>query len=143
MTANNSLVSTTRGTRLVRYTLTAALIVMSSHAFAEECAAPKAPSDMPSGKKATKDEMIAAQGKVKEFDAATTTYTSCLQAETDAAMAKLGQSETDPKKLEDKKKKLQGEETKKQNAAIDKDKEVAGKFNDELRAYKAQAAKPQ
>jgi len=137
MTAEDS----RRASRLARYTVAAAFVMISSHAFADECAAPKAPGDMPAGKKATKDEMIAAQGKVKEFDAATTTYVSCLQAETDAAGAKLAQSETDPKKLDDKKKKLQDAETKKQNAAIDKDKDVAAKFNEELRAYKAQSAK--
>jgi hypothetical protein len=142
MYTNNHKAASGRGPRLAGFAIAAAFMVMGGQALAD-CVAPQAPGNMPSGKKATKDEMIAAQGQVKEFDTATTTYVACLQAETDAASAKLDQSETDPKKLDDKKKKLQAEQTKKQNAAIDKDKDVAAHFNEQLRAFKAQNAKPE
>ena len=84
---------------------------------------------------------MAAQASVKEFDNATNTYVACLQTEADAASAKLDQSETDPKKLDEKKKKLQNEQAKKQNAAVDKDKDIAARFNDQVRIFKAKNTK--
>jgi hypothetical protein len=139
MYTNNHTAASGRGARLVRYSTAVAFILVGSHAFAA-CVAPQPPDHMPSGKKATKEEMMAAQGLVKEFDAATTTYVTCLQTEADAASGQLDQSETDPKKLADKKKKLLDEQTKKQNTAVDKDKDVAARFNEQVKAYKEKNA---
>jgi hypothetical protein len=140
MFTNNHTAASGRGARLVQYSIAVAFIVMGSHAFAA-CIAPQPPDHIPSGNKATTAEMVAAQGSVKDFDAATNAYVACLQTEADAASAKLEQSESDPKKLDEKKKKLQSEQAKKQDAAVDKDKDVATRFNEQVRIFKAKNAK--
>ena len=142
MSTNIHTAANGRGARLVRYSTVVAFMVMGSHAFAA-CVAPQPPDHIPSGKKATKEEMVAAQGLVKEFDTATNTYVTCLQTETDAASAQLDQGETDPKKLADKKKKLLDEQAKKQNGAVDKDKDVATRFNEQVKLFKEKSAKPE
>jgi hypothetical protein len=104
------------------------------------CAYPDTPKKLPRGKTATLDEMMAAQKAVKEFDAAINEYVSCLQVESDAAVAQIGARQSDPKKAEDEKNKLVRVLIKKQNAAIDADKALAARFNEQLKIFKARNA---
>ena len=63
-----------------------------------DCAYPAEPTAIPDGSKATKEEMIAAQKSVKDFDAAIITYTSCLKSEHEAAVAKMPEGSDEQKK---------------------------------------------
>jgi hypothetical protein len=112
------------------------LAFAGGHAYAA-CTYPTAPKDMPHGKTATLETMVAAQKAVKEFDAAITAYNDCLQTQSDAELAKIDQSDTDDKKKEARKKKVAQALLKKQNAAIDADKALAARFNEQLRIFKA------
>ena len=56
------------------------LAVMSSPAWAD-CTYPKKPGKMPDGKTATRDEMVATQKVVKQYQADMTSYLECLKAE--------------------------------------------------------------
>lgn len=114
-------------------------VLATGNAYAK-CASPVAPHNIPNGKKATLEQMVAAQKAVKDFDAATNEYTTCLQADSDAEIAKVAERETDPKKREAQQKKLQDAVLKKQNAAVDKDKALAARFNEQLRVFKAKDA---
>lgn len=112
-------------------------ITGSAHAA---CTYPDAPKKLPRGKTATLEEMMAAQKSVKEFDLAINEYVGCLQAESDAAVAQVTQRQSDPKKAEEEKNKLVRVLIKKQNAAIDADKALAERFNEQLKIFKARNA---
>lgn len=118
--------------------LLAALAAGTAYA---DCKAPAAPRKLPSGKTATEEQMVAAHKAVKEFDTATNDYIACLQTEGEAEIAKLMQTEADPKKQEKQKEKISAAVVKKQNAAVDKDKALAARFNDQVKAFKAREGK--
>jgi len=104
------------------------------------CTYPTAPAAAPDGATATKDEMVAASKDFKRYNADMNAYLDCLKLEMDAATPK------DPKKLTPDEKKKADEQQKvlvaKNNAAVDELQANVGKFNDQLKAYKAaQAAK--
>jgi len=102
---------------------------------ASSCTNPTAPKNIPRGDKATFEEMVAAQKAIKEYDAAINAYNACLQAESDAEVAQLEQKEGDAKK-----KKLTDALNKKQDAALDADKALAARFNEQLRIFKAKSS---
>ncbi len=54
------------------------LVGFSTSALAEDCALPTAPI-IPDGNVASKDELVAAQGAYKEFEANIDTYRGCLE----------------------------------------------------------------
>ena len=118
------------------YPLALLIAFAGSNAYAA-CIYPDAPKDVPRGKTATLEQMVAAQEAIKSFDLAIGDYTACLQAESDAEIARLEQSESDAKKKEARKKKLTQVLLKKQNAAVEADKALAARFNEQLRIFKA------
>lgn len=97
-----------------------------------ECTYPKKPSDPPSGTKASQEEMVAAMKATKQFDADVKAYQACLDTETDAMIAALGDKATaeDIKRVKDK-------QTLKANTAYEDATKVAEAFNVQLRAFKA------
>ncbi len=123
---------------LISVALLAAFAAGTAYA---DCKAPSAPRKMPNGKKATEEQMVEAHKAVKDFDAATNDYIACLQAEGEAEMAKVEQREQDPKKKEKQKEKINSAMVKKQNAAVDVDKALAARFNEQVKAFKAREAK--
>jgi hypothetical protein len=100
-----------------------------------ECSYPKAPDKIPDGNTATLEEMIAAQAAVKNYDKEINAYTDCIKLEYDSDMAKDGATYSDAKK-----KALEKRQIQKTNAAVDEDQQVAARFNEQLKAYKAKAA---
>jgi hypothetical protein len=100
------------------------------------CTYPTPPAKLPDGATATRDEMLAGKKMVTEFDQAIGEYNTCLQKETDEAIAKLA-SVTDEKERESKKADLQKMADQKHNAAVEADEQVAARFNEQLRAYNA------
>jgi len=125
------------------------------------CIYPQTPSSFPNGSTATKEEMLAAQAKIKEYTRAVqgppepspeasaadkaaydterkASYLGCLETEKAEALANL-----DPADPQFAQKKLAAEEVeaKKHNAALDELEAVAARWKTELTAYKAKNAK--
>ncbi len=104
------------------------------------CTYPASPDAPPDGATATKDQMIAAKHNFDHYNSEMNAYLDCLKLEMDTAVPK------DPKKLTaDERKKADEQQkvlVKKNNAAVDELQANVGKFNDQLKAFKAaQAAK--
>ncbi len=117
-----------------RLSLLAVLLASGVSAHAA-CVYPQAPTKFPNGATATKDEMLAAQKSVKEYQAAVEgTYLPCLEQEKNAAVAALDPADPD---LANKKQSIEGVWAKKNNAAVDELQAVALRFNDEIKAYSA------
>jgi hypothetical protein len=113
------------------------LLALGSAAEAA-CVYPQAPQSFPNGQKATKEEMLTAQGTIKEYSKTVQeTYLPCLEEEMNTAIAAL-----DPADPEFEKKKVSAEaiHAKKHNAALDELQAVADHWKVEMTAYKAKAA---
>jgi hypothetical protein len=104
-----------------------------------DCVYPRAPDAPPDGNTATKDQMIAAKHDFDRYNGEMNTYLDCIKLETDAATPK------DPSKLTADEKKKAAEQQKvlaqKNNAAVDELQANVGKFNEQLKIYKARAQK--
>jgi hypothetical protein len=109
----------------------------AAHAQAT-CTYPRAPDHIPDGNTASKEEMIAGKNEVSRYNTEMNAYLDCIKLEIDAATPK------DPSKLsKDEKAKADEQQkmlTQKNNAAVDELQAVVGKFNDQLKAYKAKHA---
>jgi hypothetical protein len=109
----------------------------AAHAQAT-CTYPRAPDAIPDGNTASKEEMIAAKNEVGRYNTEMNAYLDCIKLEIDAATPK------DPSKLsKDEKAKAAEQEkilTQKNNAAVDELQTIVGRFNDQLKAYKAKHA---
>jgi hypothetical protein len=109
----------------------------AAHAQAT-CTYPRAPDAIPDGNTASKEEMVAAKNEVQRYNTEMNAYLDCIKLEIDATTPK------DPSKLskDDKAKAEQQEKvlTQKNNAAVDELQAVVGRFNEQLKAYKAKHA---
>ena len=110
--------------------------LIAAPAFAD-CTVPPDNVVVPGGAKATKDEMIAAQHAVKDYNAAVKDYIDCLGKEMDAKLAAGGEKMKDADR-----KRINSEYAARQNTVVDAVQKVADKFNVELRAWKAENAPP-
>jgi hypothetical protein len=103
-----------------------------------DCSYPKSPDAPPDGATATKDQMVAAAQDFKRYNGEMNTYLDCLKLEMDAATPK------DPSKLSADEKKKADQQSKmlaqKNNAAVDELQANVGRFNEQLKIYKAKAA---
>jgi hypothetical protein len=100
------------------------------------CSYPKAPDKIPDGSKSTKEEMLAGMKDMRAYNDLVAKYTECLQVEHDAAVAKIDTSL--PKDKQDAQKAdLQKILQQKNDAAIDEASTVTGRFNDQIKAFKA------
>jgi hypothetical protein len=107
------------------------IVALGSAAHAQAtCTYPRSPDAPPDGNSATKDQMIVAKKD---------SYLDCLKLEMDAATPK------DPKKLTPDEKKKSDEQQKilvqKNNAAVDELQAVVGRFNEQLKIFKAKQQK--
>jgi len=102
------------------------------------CIYPQPPASLPDGSSASKDEMLAAQGQVKEYKTAVEgTYLPCLEQEKNDAIAKL--SNADAAAYQQQKASIEEIHAKKHNAAVDELTALAARWSDELKAYSAKA----
>jgi hypothetical protein len=114
------------------------LLALGAGAHAD-CVYPQAPQGLPNGAKATKDEMLAAQGTVKEYSQAVQeVYLPCLDKDRTDAIAALDAA--DPE-YGAKKQAIENMHAKKHNAALDELQATAGRWSEELKAYKAASEK--
>ena len=111
------------------------MLKMAQAAFLS-CGAPAAPTDIPDGATATRDQMVAAHATVKAFDQATTIYTQCLDTTAYQAGVQFKAVATSEDTAA-----LSALQTQLHNDAIDRDQAVASRFNVQLRRFKAQAPK--
>jgi hypothetical protein len=109
----------------------------AAHAQAD-CTYPRAPSSIPDGNTASKDEMIAGKNDVARYNNEMNAYLDCIKLEIQAATPK------DPSKLsKDDKAKAEEQEkmlTQKNNAAVDELQAVVSRFNEQLKIWKAKHA---
>ena len=110
-------------------TLSLLTALASVPAFAD-CQAPSNSVIVPDGNSATRDEMVAAQKAIKEFDGQVGDYIGCLQQDFDKSQQDNSLSAGDKQKLTKKFSDLK-------DAQLAKDKALADKFNTELRVWKA------
>jgi hypothetical protein len=108
------------------------LLAMGATAQAA-CTYPQAPQSMPNGATATKEEMLTAQGGVKEYvNAVQGTYLACLDQEKTAAIATLDVA--DPEYAQ-KKAALETMTAKKHNSALDELEAFVARWNAEKKAF--------
>jgi hypothetical protein len=93
------------------------------------CTYPVAPGKFPDGSVASRDEMQAAKKLVVQYDADMNTYLVCIRSEYETNLA--GQSDA-KKKAE-----LERTHTQKEDAALAEVQDVVGRFNEQLKAWKA------
>jgi hypothetical protein len=116
--------------------LTLVLALGTAAVAQADCTYPRAPDAPPDGNSATKDQMIAAKHDFDRYNGEMNSYLDCLKLEMDAATPK------DPKKPTADEKKQAAILVQKNNAAVDELQAVVGRFNEQLKIYKAKAAAP-
>ena len=102
------------------------------------CSYPKSPDAPPDGATATKEQMIAGKHDFDRYNSEMNAYLDCLKLEMDSAVPKdvSKLSADEKKKAADNAKML----TQKNNAAVDELQANVGRFNEQLKIYKAKAA---
>ena len=106
---------------------------LAAHAQAT-CSYPQAPATPPNGNTATRDEMIAAKHDFDRYNTEMNSYLDCLNLEMDAAPKDLSKMTPDEKKKAEQEQKIL---VQKHNAAVDELKAVVGRFNEQLKIFKA------
>jgi hypothetical protein len=105
------------------------------------CTYPRSPDAPPDGATATKDQMITAKHDFDRYNSEMNAYLDCIKLEMDSAVPK------DTSKLSPDEKKKADEHEKvlvaKNNAAVDELQTNVGRFNEQLKIWKAKNAKPQ
>ena len=109
---------------------------LAAHASAmADCIYPKSPDAPPDGATATKGQMVAASQAFKQYNSDMNAYLQCIKLEMDNDQPK------DPSKLSPDEKKKAAERhnllAQKNNAAVDELQAVVGRFNEQLKIYKA------
>jgi hypothetical protein len=116
---------------ILAITVTAAL---SGAAYAD-CPYPAAPTNLPDGRTATMEDMLAGQKTVKDYQKSIDVYVACIDKELDDKIAQGGDSLKPQQKTD-----LQKMEAQKHNAAVDQEQTVADRFNEQVKAFKARSA---
>ena len=100
------------------------------------CSYPQSPSTPPNGKTATRDEMIAAKHDFDRYNGEMNVYLDCLNLEMSAAPKDPTKMTPDEKKKADQEQKIL---VQKHNAAVDELQAVVGRFNEQLKVFKAKS----
>ena len=108
---------------------TLALTIAGGPAYAA-CSYPKAPEKLPDGTVASKDEMLAGKKLVEQYNKDMEAYLACIKLEFDTQLAADAATLTPEQKAELDKRQMQ-----KHNAAIDELEAVAGRFNEQIKAF--------
>lgn len=101
------------------------------------CVYPRQPGNFPDGNTATKEEMLAANGQVKQYMADMDVYMSCLTDKEPKVDPQVTLSADQKKEVA----RAQEAAVKKHNAAVADEEAVAARFNVQLRAYNAKHPK--
>jgi hypothetical protein len=115
------------------------LLILGSVANAASCVYPQAPTKLPNGNSATKDEMLAANALMKEYSKAVQdVYLPCLAQEETDAIAALDPADPDFAKKKDA---AEAIHAKKHNAALDELQAIAARWSEEIKAFQAKGTK--
>ena len=107
---------------------------LAAHAQAT-CTYPPSPAAPPDGNTATRDQMIAAKHDFDSYNTEMNAYLDCIKLEMDSAVPKdVSKLSTDEKKRAEEHQKML---TQKNNAAVDELQANVGRFNEQLKIYKA------
>jgi hypothetical protein len=106
---------------------------LAAHAQAT-CTYPQSPAAPPNGNTATRDEMLAAKHDFDRYNGEMNVYLDCLNLEMDAAPKDVSKMTPDEKKKVDQEAKML---VQKHNSAVDELQAVVGRFNEQLKIYKA------
>ena len=109
----------------------AALFVQQAQAA---CEYPVAPGKIPDGSVASKEEMLASKKEVTKYDSDMNAYLGCIRTEFDASIA------AKPDATPDQKKQMEKVHVQKEDAALAEVKDVVGRLNEQLKAWKAKNA---
>jgi hypothetical protein len=101
-----------------------------------ECAYPKTPSNLPDGRTATEEQMVAGMKAIKEYNTQVNTYLECLDTETNERVQAAG-----PDAPADQIAQIKAIHTKRHNAAFDELQTNVARFNEQVKAYKAREKK--
>jgi hypothetical protein len=104
-----------------RILLAVALTYAASLPAHADCVLPPAPSKIPDGTSASKEEMVTAMNTLKEYNGDVDTYMKCLDFE--AKQNRLSHSD----------------EERMHNTAVETLQKVAAKFNEQVRTFKAKS----
>jgi len=113
----------------------AALIALMAGPVRADCPYPAPPDKIPDGNTASLAEMMAVKKQVSDYDAAIGVYLDCIKKDTDDAIARGGDKMSDKQKED-----LEHMESSRRNAAVAKLQDIADRFNEQVRAYKAKNA---
>ncbi len=116
-------------TKTLRITTALSLLILAPLALA--CDYPTR-VDIPDGATASKDDMLAGQQAVKAYMSAMEEYLACIEREEEDTLAGM------PDITEEERAKRGAALVKKHNAAVEEMEIVAARFNEAVRAYKAQ-----
>lgn len=108
----------------------AAFALAASFAAQADCNFPKAPDAIPDGKTASEAEMITAMTNFKQFNNDVNAYLTCLEKETADKISSAGGATSSVVQIK-------SMQSKKHNAALADLKEITGKFNEQVRVFKA------
>ena len=118
--------------KLSRLIVATTLLVAAPFTFA--CDYPQRP-EIPEGATASKEEMVAASKAVRAYQGDMVSYRECIDAESTATVAELEIGEADEETINNNKMAA----AKKYNASVDEEELIVARFNEAVRAYKAQS----
>jgi hypothetical protein len=117
----------------IPFVLVAAGLVVNTQALAD-CIYPKSPDAPPDGATATKQQMIAASQDFKRYNSDMNAYLECIKLEMDSEPKDASKLSPDEKKKNAERHNMLAQ---KNNAAVDELQAVVGRFNEQLKIYKA------
>jgi hypothetical protein len=101
------------------------------------CNYPRAPGKAPDGTSASRDQMVAGKKLVDEYQKLMNEYLVCLKSEHQEVMNGPGKDSM----MAEQRQEAETRYTSKNDAAVDEMQQVADRFNEQLRVYKAKNAK--
>jgi len=119
---------------IITGTLLAGLLVAAT--ASAECSYPKSPSGLPDGGTATQDEMVTGMKAIKEYNAAVSTYLTCLETEMNTRIEAAG-----PDAPADQLEQIKSIHTKRHNAAVEELESTAARFNEQVKVFKGREKK--
>jgi hypothetical protein len=121
-----------------KITITGTLLagLLAAAAASAECSYPRAPSGLPDGATASEEEMVNGMKAIKEYNNQVTAYLNCLETEMNTRIESVG-PDASPEQVEQ----IKAIHTKRHNAAVEELENIAARFNEQVKVYKAREKK--
>jgi hypothetical protein len=121
-----------------KITITGTLLagLLAAAAASAECSYPRAPSGLPDGATASEEEMVNGMKAIKEYNNQVTAYLNCLETEMNTRIESVG-PDAPPEQVEQ----IKAIHTKRHNAAVEELENIAARFNEQVKVYKAREKK--